>query len=253
MFKIGYYDDTVITKAVYQSTNYTFKDYSSEELTHIEFDAIGDKTIYLKGKGEVVISNSEITINKSLSEDSETEITLTLTNNDKTLKISPSKNVIYIKCNSMNVSKINLKDFINLNTLICYDNNLNNLRATYNLKLQYLHCFNNPFINNDTELIETIKSLINRNDRAFGSAIINSVVGDRTQIDKVESMAIAKNWVFGSPLMYTTNTYTASKIEPFLKQTGVLDVWETAEYGKGRLIGIMDTGFGYEDGKYFVA
>ena len=249
MVKIGYYDDTVITKAVYQSTNYIFKDYTSEELTHIEFNAVGDKTIYLKGKGEVVISNSETTINKSLSEDSETEVTLTLTNNDKTLKISPSKNVTYIKCNSMNVSKINLKDFINLNTLICYDNNLNNLEVTYNLKLQYLHCFNNPFINNDVELTKTIRSLVNRNDRAFGSAIINSVVGDRTQIDKVESMAIVKNWMFGSPLMYTTDSYTATKIEPFLKQSGVLDVWETAEYGKGRLIGIMDTGFGYEDGK----
>ena len=250
MVKIGYYDDTVITKAVFQSTNYTFKDYSSEELTHIEFSAVGDKTIYLKGKGEVVISNSEITVNKTLSEDGETEVALTLTDNDKTLKISPSKNVTYIKCNSMNVSKINLKDFINLNTLICYNNDLNNLRATYNFKLQYLHCFNNPFINNDTELIETIKSLINRNDRAFGSAIINSEAGDRTQINKVESMAIAKNWVFGSPLMYTTNSYTASKIEPFLKQTGVLDVWETAEYGEGRLIGIMDTGFGYEENSY---
>ena len=255
MFKIGYYDDTVITKAVYQSTNYTFKDYSSEESTHIEFDVIEDsnidlKTIYLKGKGEVVISNSEMTMSKTLSEDSKTEVTFTITNNDRTLKISPAKNVTYIECNSMNVSKINLKDFINLNTLICYDNNLNNLRATYNLKLQYLHCFNNPFINNDTELIETIRSLINRNNRAFGSAIINSVAGDRTQIDKVESMAIAKNWVFGSPLMYTTDTYTATKIELFLKQTGVLDVWETAEYGEGRLIGIMDTGFGYEDNSY---
>ena len=254
MVKIGYYDDTVITKAVYQSTNYIFKDYTSEESTHIEFGTVEGtslymKTIYLKGKGEVVISNSETTLNKSLSEDSETEVTLILNASDMTLKISPAKNVTYIKCNATNINKMNLKDFINLNTLICHDNSLSSLEVTYNLKLQYLHCFNNPFIDNDVELTKTIRSLVNRNDRAFGSAIINSVAGDRTQIDKVESMAIAKNWMFGSPLMYTTDSYTASKIEPFLKQSGVLDVWETAEYGKGRLIGIMDTGFGYETGK----
>lgn len=194
------------------------------------------------------ISSSEYIIKYEL----ETEINLTIEFSDYICKEIDGFNYIYVLepekvltliCNDMNVLEINTGLLINLKKLVCYNNKLEKLNLFNNKEIQYIHCFNNPFIDNDSQLKNMINSLPDRNNKAFGSLIINSEIGDRSKIDTIEKDAIEKDWLFGSPIIYIPSEWEKCKYN--IRQINVADIWETAEYGKDRIIGIADTGFDY--------
>lgn len=156
---------------------------------------------------------------------------------------SEPQNITTLICNNMNILEINTSLLTNLKKIVCFNNKLENLNFFNNKEIQYVHCFNNPFINSDYQLELMIDSLPDRNNRAYGSLIINDKMGDRSRIDKVEQFAIRKDWLFGSPIMYIPAEWEKCKYN--IRQINVADIWETAEYGKGRIIGVADTGFDY--------
>lgn len=149
--------------------------------------------------------------------------------------------VTSITCSNLGVEEIDISAMINLQKIYCHNNNIKKLEFSKNPKIQYIHCFDNPVVNDDTTLLELINSLPNRNNQAYGSLIINSVMGDRTQIDKVENLTIQKDWLFGSPVIYNSTEW--AKCDVSIKQTGVADIWESAEYGSNIKVAMIDAGF----------
>lgn len=166
--------------------------------------------------------------------------TITTTYPDSTEKYITITNADIIStfiCNDMNISELNLSTFTNIEKLVCYNNNILNLDFSNNPNIQYVHCFNNPLILDDISLLNMINSLPDRNNKAYGSIIIDN----RTQMLKVEPISIKKDWLFGSAIMYNTTDW--NKCGYHFKQTGVADIWESGDRGEGITIGIIDAGF----------
>ncbi|WP_294155377.1 S8 family serine peptidase [uncultured Clostridium sp.] len=156
---------------------------------------------------------------------------------EKLISISNSSIISSLYCNNMNISELRLNTLQNLEKLVCYNNNIASLDFSNNSIIQFIHCFSNPIIDNDTSLTAMIKSLPDRNNKAYGSLIIDNTV----QRLKMESISIQKDWLFGSAIMYNEKEW--AKCGYHFKQTGVADIWESAERGDGVTIAIIDVGF----------
>lgn len=158
-------------------------------------------------------------------------------NSEKLISISNSSVISSLYCNYMNISELRLNTLNNLEKLVCYNNNITSLDFSNNSIIQFVHCFSNPIVNNDAALTTMIKSLPDRNNKAYGSLIIDNTV----QRLKMEPISIPKDWLFGSAIMYNEKEW--EKCGYHFKQTGVADIWESAEKGEGITIAIIDVGF----------
>lgn len=139
----------------------------------------------------------------------------------------------------------------------CVINNnstLNKLNLNYSMletltinnctELRYLYLFETPISQNKEELGKIGDMVCDRNGSNFGSIIVGSTDNDVNEnikilTKKVEKIYIDKDWYFGSSLMFTDY----NRIPKQIKNTGVLDIWESADYGEGTVIACMDLGF----------
>ena len=154
----------------------------------------------------------------------------------KTIELSNNIRVLTIP-KSLKIFSIYLEN-CKLNKLVCNNNELNTLIINNCKDLQYIHIIDTPLGNDSIKLELLSESLPDRNDREWGSIIISN-----SKIRKqVEKKFIKKDWYFGSTLMY--NNEKLNKIRQYQFETmGILDIWESAEYGEGKVVAIADTGF----------
>ena len=131
-----------------------------------------------------------------------------------------------------------------LNKLRAYGNNLVELRVNGSENLQYIHIHNNPICSDKNALILLANDLVDRNGKAFGSIIIGDTTDNanntaiQTLRREIELYFMGKDWYFGSTLLYTDTT-----LKYWIKNSGVVDIWESAEYGEGTTVAIADIGF----------
>lgn len=156
---------------------------------------------------------------------------------EKYITITNADIISTLTCNDMNISELNLSALTNIEKLICYNNNILTLDFSNNSNIKYIHCFNNPLISDDTALLNMINTLPDRNNKAYGSIIIDN----RAQMLKVEPTSIQKDWLFGSAIMYNPTEW--AKCGYHFKQTGVADIWESGDMGEGVTISVIDCGF----------
>ena len=146
--------------------------------------------------------------------------------------------------NTQGIKSITINNATTLNKLIAYGNNLVELRVNGSENLQYIHIHNNPICSDKNALILLANDLVDRNGKAFGSIIIGDTTDDanntaiQTLRREIELYFIGKDWYFGSTLLYTDTT-----LKYWIKKSGVVDIWESAEYGEGTTVAIADIGF----------
>lgn len=137
----------------------------------------------------------------------------------------------------LNLKCIKLRNITTLKKFVCNNNKLESLELNNNPSLQYIHILNNPICNNSLELKKLASNLDNREGKSWGSIIVSN----QSIRKEVEPFFIKKDWYFGSPFLY--NPVEFAKCQWHLQYSGVLDIWESAEYGEGRTIAVLDTGF----------
>ena len=163
-------------------------------------------------------------------------INLKETSDSNTTELPDSIKILKISEN-LKVRSI-IADKSKLTKLVCNNNTLEILSINKCKDLQYIHIINTPLGNDPIKLELLSKSLPDRNDREWGSIIIS----DSKIRKQVEKKFIKKDWYFGSTLMY--NNEKLNKIRQYQFETmGILDIWESAEYGEGKVVAIADTGF----------
>ena len=146
--------------------------------------------------------------------------------------------------NTQGIKSITINNAATLNKLIAYGNNLVELRVNGSENLQYIHIHNNPICSDKNALILLANDLVDRNGRAFGSIIIGDTTdsANNTAIQtlrrEIELYFIGKDWYFGSTLLYTD-----TNLKYWIKNSGVVDIWESAEYGEGSTVSVADVGF----------
>ena len=197
---------------------------------------------------------STITDNSCIIEVADVSATVTATfDNGSTSSVSLSedgKGIIELgshttlDLNTQGIKSITINNATTLNKLIAYGNNLVELRVNGSENLQYIHIHNNPICSDKNALILLANDLVDRNGKAFGSIIIGDTADDdnntaiQTLRREIESYFIGKDWYFGSTLLYTD-----SSLRYYIKNSGVVDIWESAEYGEGTTVAIADIGF----------
>ena len=134
------------------------------------------------------------------------------------------------------VETLIIKGNLNIKKFISKSSVLNNLLFVNCDNIEKIHLINNPISSNKDSLIKLAKYLPNRENRSFGSIIIT----DQNVRKDIEFNFIKKDWFFGSPMLY--DEAELAKCQRHLIDTGVLDIWESAEYGEGIRIGIIDSG-----------
>ena len=146
--------------------------------------------------------------------------------------------------NTQGIKSITINNATTLNKLIAYGNNLVELRVNGSENLQYIHIHNNPICSDKNALILLANDLVDRNGKAFGSIIIGDTTdsANNTAIQtlrrEIEIYFIGKDWYFGSTLLYTD-----TNLKYWIKKSGVVDIWESAEYGEGSTVSVADVGF----------
>ena len=197
---------------------------------------------------------STITDNSCIIEVTDASATVTATfDNGSTTSVSLSedgKGIIdlgshtTLDLNTQGIKSITINNATTLNKLIAYGNNLVELRVNGSENLQYIHIHNNPICSDKNALILLANDLVDRNGKAFGSIIIGDTTDDdnntaiQTLRREIEIYFIGKDWYFGSTLLYTD-----SSLRYYIKNSGVVDIWESAEYGEGTTVAIADIGF----------
>ena len=197
---------------------------------------------------------STITDNSCIIEVADASATVTATfDNGSTSSVSLSedgKGIIELgshttlDLNTQGIKSITINNATTLNKLIAYGNNLVELRVNGSENLQYIHIHNNTICSDKNALILLANDLVDRNGKAFGSIIIGDTTDDdnntaiQTLRREIESYFIGKDWYFGSTLLYTD-----SSLRYYIKNSGVVDIWESAEYGEGTTVAIADIGF----------
>lgn len=167
--------------------------------------------------GVYTLDNSNnITYSNSVPTDSELNLSTTTT-----------KGLIYKGCSSLTKFVANFANVGSLNNLIFV--NCDNI--------QRVHILNCPLASNKDSLLKMIEYLPDRNNKAWGSIIIPSNKELRLEL---EVSSIEKDWYFGSDILY--NETELAKCYYHIKETGIIDIWESAEYGEGRRIAIADSG-----------
>lgn len=198
---------------------------------------------------------STITDNSCIIEvtDASATVTATFDNGSSTSSVSlteDGKGIIdlgshtTLDLNTQGIKSITINNAATLNKLIAYGNNLVELRVNGSENLQYIHIHNNPICSDKNALILLANDLVDRNGKAFGSIIIGDTTDNanntaiQTLRREIELYFIGKDWYFGSTLLYTDTT-----LKYWIKKSGVVDIWESAEYGEGTTVAIADIGF----------
>lgn len=161
-----------------------------------------------------------------------------------TVKILSSNDISYLDISGQSIQNLYCKNLLNLNKVLIYNNNISTCDFTGCENLQYLHMFDNPIVENSTNLLNTINSLPDRNNRAFGSILLFAFTGFNQQENiaslrrSIEQQLISKDWYVGSAIMY--NETERVKVPKHIMTSGIIDIWESAEYGSGLNIGVYD-------------
>jgi hypothetical protein len=138
--------------------------------------------------------------------------------------IDPSVQEIYFNLDSSNVCK----------KIIAQDNCILEKIEVYNsINVQRIHLLNQV---NEDMMLNLADKLIDRTGMAWGSIIIK----DQELRRKIEDKFIKKDWYFGSPKIYDETEKT--KIQQYMYDSGIVDIWESAEYGEDARLGIIDCG-----------
>ena len=124
-----------------------------------------------------------------------------------------------------------------VNKLLLYNNKITELDLSAYTGLQYIHIQDNPICDDADAFTRMIQTLPDRNNKALGSI----VTSNQTIRKEVEQIALQKNWVFGSTLQYDKTAL--AKMDKYITQSGVLDIWESAEYGENTTVALIDIGF----------
>ena len=124
-----------------------------------------------------------------------------------------------------------------VNKLLLYNNKITELDLSAYTGLQYIHIQDNPICDDADAFARMIQTLPDRNGKALGSI----VTSNQTVRREVEQIALQKNWVFGSTLQYDKTAL--AKMDKYITQSGVLDIWESAEYGEDTTVAVIDIGF----------
>lgn len=138
--------------------------------------------------------------------------------------IDSSVQEIYFNLNNSNVCK----KIVAQDTCI-----VDKIEVHNSVNVQRIHLLNQV---NEEMMVRLAKSLIDRNGIAWGSIIIK----DQELRKKVENEFIKKDWYFGSPKIY--DSVESAKIQQYMYDSGIVDIWESAEYGEGARLGIADSG-----------
>ena len=138
--------------------------------------------------------------------------------------IDPSVQEIYFNLDSSNVCK----------KIVAQDNCiLNKIEIHNSVNVQRIHLLNQV---NEDMMLNLADKLIDRNGMAWGSIIIK----DQELRKKIEDKFIKKDWYFGSPKIY--DSVESAKIQQYMFDSGIVDIWESAEYGEDARLGIIDSG-----------
>jgi hypothetical protein len=138
--------------------------------------------------------------------------------------IDPSVQEIYFNLDSSNVCK----------KIIAQENCILEKIEVYNsINVQRIHLLNQV---NEDMMLNLADKLIDRNGMAWGSIIIK----DQELRRKIEDKFIKKDWYFGSPKIY--DPVERAKIQQYMFDSGIVDIWESAEYGEDARLGIIDSG-----------
>lgn len=199
----------------------------------------------------IEIKHKENTMYVYVDDDSLTKISLKINDtakefivNDKEA-IIPLDSVIKVEnANQVNITRCVVYNPTSLVLLNLSYTDINDLRLFGCDNLQYLYLFDTPIASDKEELLKISNSLVDRNDMALGSIIVGSSDTDKNENIKlltkeIESEFIKKEWYFGSSLYFTDY----DRIPKQIKNSGVLNIWESADYGEGCVVATIDVGF----------
>lgn len=220
-------EDTVVEKPVITPVN-------TNDIEMITSKSNGDIIISLKGTGEVTINYNGTTQNKTLTANSQ-NVTVNITDNTKPITITNPNLITELVCIDSELKSILLNNCSAMKKIVLYNNSIEKLDCSSCVELQYLHIHNNPLIASKT-FYKTIRSLPSRIGKPYGSIVIDN----RDVMHKIEDVALAKDWLFGSAIQYNPTEF--AKVGYHLKGMGVVDIWESGEYGEGITYCVLDVG-----------
>ena len=144
--------------------------------------------------------------------------------------------VTEFSCTGGVLSNLTLTSTTKLTTLNLYNSSCTTF--SYNsTNLRNLHTFvaDTTTAASTSKLNTLLSSLPSRVSKAWGSITIYS----SSIMASIESSYMAKDWYFGSTLLYSA----PDKIPQAIKDLGIPRFWESARYGAGRRIGVLDSCF----------
>lgn len=211
------------------------EDYTTEEKTQVgKVGAINEdvntiKALLFPELIDVNVPSGKIWLKTSTGTYNDLEV-----NEDGFFELSVSSTM---SLNGKNITHIFIGSNANLTKLVIYNNEINRLDVSACTNIRYIHIHDNPICNNRVAMENMLNSLPDRNGKAFGSIVVSNQEIRR----EVEPIAIEKDWYFGSTIQY--DTAKLANCDNWLKNTHVMDIWESAEYGEGANVCILDSGF----------
>lgn len=211
-------------------------------------------TIKLKGVNSVSINFGTETKNYSLNKKQENIVEHDFGNTESHyITVNNAQNITEIDISNNEINNISLCLCTLLKKFLAYNNNIYSLNFTNSNALQYVHIQNNPMCNNESAMTNMINSLPDRNGKAYGSIIMYDFVPPREMNNmteaqqsirelrrKLENISIPKDWYFGSGIIYNEVEYAKCMN---IKDSHVIDVWESAEYGEGLIVSSKENGY----------
>lgn len=222
------YTNTMWMMAKYKADYFFLTDVTTINLS---FATSGNKLVSLKGDGRIEINNNGV---KTMVTLPVANYTISATSTD--LEIKAVGNAI----TSCSIVNSDLTDFSCINcptihSIELYNNSLADIVLDTVDGLQKLVIHDNPICSNTTKLNTLASQLPDRNGKAWGSIIIDNSAAMAT----VESNYITKDWYFGSAKLY--DSAELAKINPEYIMAGIPYIWESAEYGDGMTVCVIDT------------
>jgi len=222
------YTNTMWMMAKYKADYFFLADVATISLS---FATSGNKLVSLKGDGRIEINNNGV---KTMVTLPVANYTIPATSTD--LEIKAVGNAI-TSCSIVN-SDLTVFSCINcptIHNIELYNNSLADIVLDTVDGLQKLVIHDNPICSNTTKLNTLASQLPDRNGKAWGSIII----GNSAAMATVESNYITKDWYFGSAKLY--DSAELAKINPEYIMAGIPYIWESAEYGDGMTVCIIDS------------
>lgn len=162
------------------------------------------------------------------------------TSQTKTVKFRSSlyiygTNIQSLTCNGANLDTVDLLKTTKLTSLIFYSTGCSTINwgtSANIISLDTVVCDSNT-ASNTTKLNSLAALLPSRTSKSWGSITIYN----KGIMESVESSFMAKDWYFGSTLLYSS----PERIPSAIRELGIPRIWESARYGKDRYIGVMDS------------